>query len=109
MNRRVPIFDQLANEMTAGRHHVEAVVERLVDSAITDLQTIRSMEHTVPADLPSVLARLDAVVAAATDAKAAAAAEVVAEVEQRVVELEAEFGIAAPVDPTPVDPNAPQA
>lgn len=88
--RRVPIPDP-----GVGAHRPETVAGRLASELVVTLTQPTDVEGRM-ASLDDTLARLDAVIAKATDVKAAAEAEVTARVEERVAALEAVFGVAAP-------------
>lgn len=100
--RRVPID---GSESSVGAHRPEVVGARLADAIATNVTHLTRLENTM-ADTTwaAIMARLDAVVAAAANAKTTAEAEVAADVEQRVAALEAALGVTPPADPT-VDPN----
>ena len=88
--RRVPI-----PERGVGAHRPETVAGRLASELVEHVTYLSNLDTTGGAmpSLDDTLARLDAVVAKATDVKAAAEAEVTARVEERVAALEAVFGI----------------
>lgn len=84
--RRAPIPE-------VGAHRPETVAGRLASELATNVQHLTALEGCMSASLDDTLARLDAVVAKATDVKAAAEADVAAKVEERVAALEAVLGI----------------
>jgi len=87
--RRAPIADAV------GAHRPETVAGRLAEDLTHTVTHLQNLGGHMPS-LDDTLARLDAVVAAATQVKAAAEDDVAAKVEERVAALEAVPGLTPP-------------